>query len=70
MEKWCSGTHRISKFIIEEIIRWSMLRYETQKVSQQQEAKRHQCQMYEKDPHEQLQGRHENPLHMTYLGNQ
>ena len=33
------------KAYIEEIIRWSMLSYETQKVAQQQEAKLHQCQM-------------------------
>ena len=45
MEKLCLGIHRISKFIVEEIIQWSVLRYETQKVAQQQQTKLHQCQM-------------------------
>ena len=58
MEKLCSGMHCISKFIIEEIIQWSMLRYETQKVAPHQQTNLHQCHMYEKDLHEQLQGRH------------
>ena len=48
----------------------SMLRYETQKVAQQYQSKLRQCWIKETDPHKQLQGRHENNLHMTYLGKQ
>ena len=33
------------KFIIKEITQWSVLRYKTQKVAQQQQIKLHQCQM-------------------------
>ena len=62
MEKLCSEMHHITQFITEEIIQWSMLRYETQKVAQQQQTKLYQRQMYRKDPYKQLQGRHRNAL--------